>query len=166
MTQPGPLGKIRVEHHAIQMQTYQPQLLASITNPSIGAGSTGGRWWRDPITGRVWGELYILFGQGANPGDGIYRVTLPTPATGFFSGGSTGRADIWGQFTVRDDSNTGGSVLGFLTRNTGSGGPGGVAVADLSLLDGSGAAYIRNNVPFPFAPGDAIVGRFDYMSPI
>jgi len=57
-------------------------------------------------------------------------------------------------------------VLGFLTRNTGSGGPGGVAVADLSLLDGSGAAYIRNNVPFPFAPGDAIVGRFDYMSPI
>lgn len=156
---------ILVEHF-VDNGDYTPQLLASTTNPILGStGEALGRWWRDPITGRVWGEIFISFGgSGVSAGSGTYSVTLPTAADGFESG-STGQADIWGWFTIRDDSNTDASRLGYLTRNTVSGGPGGVAVADLAILDGT-QAFVDNDYPWVWAAGDAIACRFDYMSPV
>lgn len=70
------------------IQTYTPQLTASVTNPVQGAGGTlFGRYYRifDQIV--TWGEF--RFGaSGFNVGSGIYRISLPFPAKSLVASGN------------------------------------------------------------------------------
>lgn len=150
--------------HAIVEQSYTPVLLASTTNPTLGTGSAiAGRYWLDPITGRVWGHLWVKFGtSGVTAGNGVYRITLPVPAYGWQSG-STGQADIWGIWSALDNSASSASRHGLLTRDTVDGGPNGEALANLALYDGSNP-FVTHAVPWTWAASDAITAFFDYMA--
>lgn len=159
-------ARLLASDHRISASSYTPLLLASTTNPNLGSTGQAVGSYRLYPDGRVWGRIFIRFsGSGINPGSGSYRVTLPTAAQGAISAGSTGQADIWGWFTMRDDSNVGASRLGYLTAQSVNAGPGGVAVASLSTLDGTGA-LVNNSYPWVWADGDAIACHFDYMRPV
>jgi len=155
---------IFADDHNIPVLSYTPQLLASISNPALGSDSIAlGRYWRDPITGRCWGQIVIKFGSsGVSAGSGDYRVVLPRPADPFFSD-AIGQADIWGSFSIRDDSATNASRHGLLTRFNDWDVSIGGAVANLSLLDGSNA-LVTHSVPWPWGAWDAIAAWFDYPS--
>lgn len=61
-------------------ETWTPALTASVTNPTLGTGSTAqGRYGR--VNKTVFGQLTIAFGtSGVNPGNGFYFVSLPIAA--------------------------------------------------------------------------------------
>lgn len=61
-------------------ETWTPALTASVTNPTLGTGSTAaGRYGR--INKTVFGQLTIQFGTaGTNAGSGFYFVSLPIAA--------------------------------------------------------------------------------------
>jgi hypothetical protein len=71
----GPVGTFTIEPWA----TYTPQLLASISNPTIGNGTISGRYVA--IGATIVGEIQIIGGTtGFSRGAGSYSVTLPTNA--------------------------------------------------------------------------------------
>ncbi len=61
-------------------ETWTPALTASVTNPTLGTGSTAqGRYGR--VNKTVFGQLTIAFGtSGVNRGNGFYFVSLPVAA--------------------------------------------------------------------------------------
>jgi hypothetical protein len=71
----GPVGTFTIE----PWTTYTPQLLASISNPTIGNGTISGRYVA--IGATIVGEIQIIGGTtGFSRGAGSYSVTLPTNA--------------------------------------------------------------------------------------
>ena len=150
-------------HHNVTQQVYTPVLTATTSDPTLGSGSTAvGEYWRDPISGWVYGHFLITFGtSGVDAGSGMYVVSLPTPAIGFQAGNSIGRSDIWGLWTIRDNSATAGSRQGLLVRFSTSSGPGGVGQVVLSLLDGA-TTFVTNAAPFTWDASDSIAGTFFY----
>ena len=155
---------IYAAHHNVTRQVYTPVLTATTSNPTLGSGSTAvGEYWRDPISGWVYGHFLITFGTtGVNAGSGAYIVSLPTPVIGFQVGNTIARSDIWGLWTIRDNSDvTTGSRQGLLVRFSTSSGPGGVGQVVLSLLDGT-TTFVTHQAPFTWAASDSIAGTFFY----
>lgn len=137
---------------------YTPVLQATTTDPTLGSGSLqSGRYIRDPLTGLVTVQARISFGTSSvNAGSGDYRISLPTAASGHSNQGTTGISDIIGTWTARDASSVGSSRHGIAALVSTNGGPGGVGLAGLFVLDGS-TAILTHNSPIAWAASDGIV---------
>src|SRR5688572_17632849 len=122
---------------AILETSYTPALTASTTNPTLGTGSgQQGRYYRDPITGLVWGQARIAFGtSGTNAGSGTYRISLPTAVDNLSGSGVSGNADVMGFGIVRDSSASTGTRTVVVSLVSATGGPGGVGLVELAVMD-------------------------------
>lgn len=60
------------------LNSYTPVLGATTTNPTLGAGTVRGKYFRIFDQIYVWGEF--RFGTGFTAGSGIYTMNLPFPA--------------------------------------------------------------------------------------
>ena len=142
---------IRIAGNAIGHWTsFTPTLTASVTNPTLGTGSTrAGSYCR--VNDIVFYIAYIRFGtSGVNPGSGFYAVSLPVSAS------TSNSADrMMGTGYAYDNSASVNYSLS-VTRVGGS--------ATTVYLGPHGSALVSNASPFTFAANDIIAINLAYRA--
>lgn len=136
------------------LKTYDPQWLATTTNPTLG---TGGIAVKRGFYYEIWDQIYtwgeVRFGTtGASGGTGNYSITLPFPAISNYSFGSNiGNQRIIGTGTLWDDSTPANrQPVSVHLKNSNE------IAFSVKLNSGAGQREVSNTVPYAVAASDGI----------
>lgn len=133
-------------------QTFTPQLLATV-NPTLSEWS--GQYAIDPVTDMV--DVYVRVVMATAGSGTTYQLTLPT-AVSVSMNGSSGLTYPVGTGLIRDSSSGARQPVEAMLSSF-SGGPGGVGMANIALLDGTVAGAAS---PWAWGVNDGITLSLRY----